>query len=197
MAPGIGMYKGSIYAEINDRIVRYALPPSRFVVPKGAPETIVSGLPLGGDHPMHPFIIGCRWIHVCGRCYRDQLLPAEEPAAQHTRRRTRAPNLRLVAASGVMTPTKPNQVFSPQSVTRREYATGKALPSTPAGDSLSRSMDETNCTANWPDLYKPDEEATLPAEEVDAFEVRRRLWLARVLLRRRAEETRAGPGIRR
>jgi glucose/arabinose dehydrogenase len=53
---GIGLYKGWIYAEINDRIVRYALPAGA-TVPKGAAETIVSGLPLGGDHPMHPFII--------------------------------------------------------------------------------------------------------------------------------------------
>src|SRR5881227_4036532 len=40
---GIGMYKGSIYAEINDRIVRYALPADS-IVPRDAPETIVSGL---------------------------------------------------------------------------------------------------------------------------------------------------------
>src|SRR6267378_1857411 len=53
---GVGIYKGSIYAEINDRIVRYSLP-STSSVPSGSADTIVSGLPLGGDHPMHPFII--------------------------------------------------------------------------------------------------------------------------------------------
>jgi len=53
---GIGMYKASIYAEINDQIVRYLLPAGS-IVPNGSAETIVSGLPLGGDHPMHPFII--------------------------------------------------------------------------------------------------------------------------------------------
>jgi len=53
---GIGLYKGSIYAEINDRIVRYALA-NGSIVPSGRAETIVSELPLGGDHPMHPFII--------------------------------------------------------------------------------------------------------------------------------------------
>ena len=56
---GIGIYKGSIYAEINDRIVRYSLPAGG-IVPTGAPETIVSKLPLGGDHPMHPFIIDAK-----------------------------------------------------------------------------------------------------------------------------------------
>ena len=81
---GIGMYKGSIYAEINDRIVRYALPAGS-IVPRGAPETIVSGLPLGGDHPMHPFIIdaeGSMYVDV----HRDQLLPAEKPPTQIARR---------------------------------------------------------------------------------------------------------------
>jgi hypothetical protein len=53
---GIGLYKGWIYAEINDRIVRYSLP-GNSVVPSGPADTVVSGLPLGGDHPMHPFII--------------------------------------------------------------------------------------------------------------------------------------------
>src|ERR1700689_3118863 len=47
---GIGIYKGSIYAENNDRILRYSLPAGS-IVPIGSAETIVSGLPLGGDHP--------------------------------------------------------------------------------------------------------------------------------------------------
>ena len=53
---GIGLYKGWLYAEINDRIVRYSLRGDS-IVPSARPDTIVSGLPLGGDHPMHPFII--------------------------------------------------------------------------------------------------------------------------------------------
>ena len=53
---GIALYQGWLYAQIDDRIVRYALSASS-IVPSGGPETIVSGLPLTGDHPMHPFII--------------------------------------------------------------------------------------------------------------------------------------------
>src|SRR5437588_3231024 len=52
---GIGIYEKWLYAESNDRIVRYLLP-SDSIVPSGSPETIVSGLPLAGDHPMHPFM---------------------------------------------------------------------------------------------------------------------------------------------
>jgi hypothetical protein len=45
---GIALYEGALYAESNDRIVRYALSEDG-IVPQGAPETIVSGLPLTGD----------------------------------------------------------------------------------------------------------------------------------------------------
>jgi hypothetical protein len=53
---GIALYNGALYAETNDRIVRYALP-SGTVVPSGPPEMIVSGLPITGDHPLHPFTV--------------------------------------------------------------------------------------------------------------------------------------------
>jgi glucose/arabinose dehydrogenase len=56
---GIALYNGALYAEVNDRIVRYALPAGT-VVPTAAPEVIVSGLPLTGDHPIHPFAIDAR-----------------------------------------------------------------------------------------------------------------------------------------
>src|SRR5260221_10842709 len=63
---GIGLYKGALFAEINDKIVRYALPAGS-IVPQGSAVTIVSGLPLSGDHPMHPFAIaadGSMYIDV-------------------------------------------------------------------------------------------------------------------------------------
>src|SRR6266700_3514581 len=53
---GIALYDGFLYAEINDKIVRYKIPPGS-IVPKDPPQTVVKGLPLGGDHPMHPFAI--------------------------------------------------------------------------------------------------------------------------------------------
>ena len=53
---GIHFYNGGLYAEQNDKIVRYPLE-GNAIVPAEAPQVIVSGLPLTGDHPMHPFII--------------------------------------------------------------------------------------------------------------------------------------------
>jgi glucose/arabinose dehydrogenase/mono/diheme cytochrome c family protein len=53
---GIAFYKDAIYAEENDKIMRYPLP-ANSIVPSGKGEVVLSGLPLTGDHPMHPFII--------------------------------------------------------------------------------------------------------------------------------------------
>jgi glucose/arabinose dehydrogenase len=53
---GIALHNGALYAETNDRIVRYLLPAGN-IAPSGAPDVIVSELPLTGDHPMHPFRI--------------------------------------------------------------------------------------------------------------------------------------------
>jgi glucose/arabinose dehydrogenase len=53
---GIGLYKGGLFAEINDKIVRYTLSAGS-IVPQGPAVAIVTGLPLGGDHPMRPFVI--------------------------------------------------------------------------------------------------------------------------------------------
>jgi glucose/arabinose dehydrogenase len=53
---GIALYNGALYAETNDRIMRYALPAGA-TTPDAPPEVVVSGLPLTGDHPMHPFRI--------------------------------------------------------------------------------------------------------------------------------------------
>jgi len=115
---GIAMYKGSIYAEINDRIVRYSLP-TEAIVPKDAPETIVSKLPLGGDHPMHPFIIGddgSMYVDVatatnsCQAKNRQPKIPGDNPC---TELETRGGVWRYDA-------NKTNQMFSPA----ERYATG-------------------------------------------------------------------------
>src|SRR5579872_3450505 len=53
---GIGLYESGLYVESNDQIVRYTLRGDS-IAPDGAAEVIVSGLPMSGDHPMHPFVI--------------------------------------------------------------------------------------------------------------------------------------------
>jgi glucose/arabinose dehydrogenase len=53
---GIALYKHWLYGEVNDRIVRYELKEGE-AAPTGQAETILSGMPINGDHPMHPFAI--------------------------------------------------------------------------------------------------------------------------------------------
>jgi len=161
---GIAIYKGSIYAEINDRIVRYLLPAGAFV-PKDAPETIVSGLPLGGDHPMHPFIIsadGSMYVDVatatnsCQAKNRQPKIPGDNPC---TELETRGGIWRYDA-------NKTDQKFSP----RERYATGIRNAEGFAVDSAGRVLvtqhGRDQLYTNWPELYKPSDEATQPAEEV-------------------------------
>ena len=161
---GIGIYKGSIYAESNDRIVRYLLPAGS-IVPSGFADTIVSGLPLGGDHPMHPFIIeaqGSMYVDVASATNSCQLKnrtlrsPGADPC---TELETRGGIWRYDA-------NKTNQTFS----TAERFATGIRNAEGFAIDSSGRLFvtqhGRDQLHANWPDFYKPDQEATLPAEEL-------------------------------
>jgi len=161
---GIGMYKGSIYAEINDRIVRYSLPADS-IVPKDGPETIVSKLPLGGDHPMHPFVIGAdgsMYIDVasatnsCQAKNRQPKVPGDNPC---TELETRGGIWRYDA-------NKTNQTFSPADRYATGIRNGEGFAIDSAGHVFVTQHGRDQLHSNWPDLYKPSEEATLPAEEV-------------------------------
>ncbi len=162
---GIGLYDGALYAEVNDRIVRYALPAGA-IVPPGPPTTVVSGLPLGGDHPMHPFFIssdGMLYVDVgtaSNACQLKNRSPQSPGAQPCTELETRGGIWRYDAK-------KTGQRFSPQD----RYATGirnaEGFGVDPKGDRVfvtQHGRDQLH--ANWPALYKPEEEATLPAEEV-------------------------------
>jgi glucose/arabinose dehydrogenase/mono/diheme cytochrome c family protein len=161
---GIGLYKGWVYAEINDRIVRYSLPDDS-IVPNSRPDTIVSGLPLGGDHPMHPFTIdvaGSLYVDVAtatNSCQLKNRTPKSPGADPCTERETRGGIWRYDANTT-------NQTFS----TADRFATGIRNAEGFAIDSSGRIFvtqhGRDQLHANWPDLYKPDQEATQPAEEL-------------------------------
>lgn len=162
---GIALYNGSVYAEINDRIVRYALPAGS-IAPSGPAVTVVSGLPLGGDHPMHPFFIdsdGMLYVDVGSASNSCQLKnrTLESPGAKPcTELETRAGIWRYDAK-------KTDQKFSPAD----RYATGIRNAEGFGVDQKSHRVYITQhgrdqLRANWPKLYKSEEEATLPAEEV-------------------------------
>jgi len=162
---GIALYNGSIYAENNDRILRYALP-SGALVPSAPPTTVVSGLPLGGDHPMHPF-----YISADGFLYVD--VGTATNACQLKNRTLKSPGAQpcteLETRGGIWKydAKKTDQKFSPAD----RYATGIRNGEGFGVDPVSHNVFVTQhgrdqLHANWPDLYKPGEEATLPSEEV-------------------------------
>jgi glucose/arabinose dehydrogenase/mono/diheme cytochrome c family protein len=161
---GIGIYKGSLYAEINDRIVGYALP-AKTIVPRDPPETIVSGLPLTGDHPMHPFIItaeGSMYVDVASAsnsCQVQNRQPKSPGTNPCTELQTRGGIWRYDA-------NKTNQTFSAAErfATGIRNAEGYAIDS--AGRVFVTQHGRDQLHSNWPDLYRPDEEATLPSEEL-------------------------------
>jgi glucose/arabinose dehydrogenase/mono/diheme cytochrome c family protein len=161
---GIGLYHGSLYAEINDKIVRYALTAGS-IVPSGASVPIVTGLPLGGDHPMHPFAIdrdGSMYIDVAtatNACQVKNRIPKSPGIDPCTELETRGGIWRYDA-------NKTQQAFSPAARFATGIRNGEGF-GIDADDHIFVTMHgRDQLHANWPDLYKPEEEATLPAEEV-------------------------------
>jgi glucose/arabinose dehydrogenase/mono/diheme cytochrome c family protein len=161
---GIGLYKGALFAEINDKIVRYALPKGS-PVPRGPAEPIVTGLPLGGDHPMHPFAIdsaGALYIDVAtatNACQAKNRTPKSPGIDPCTELETRGGIWRYDA-------NKTNQAFAPA----QRFATGirnaEGFAIDAAGHVFVTQHGRDQLHANWPALYKPEEEATQPAEEL-------------------------------
>jgi glucose/arabinose dehydrogenase/cytochrome c553 len=163
---GIAFYKGALFVEQNDKIIRYALPnDSQSIVPKGPPETVVSGLPLTGDHPMHPFVIdaaGHLYVDLgsaTNACQADNRVkgsPGHEPC---TELETRGGTWRYDA-------NRTDQHFS----SAERYATGIRNGEGFAFDSSGRLFvtqhGRDQLSQNWPNLYKPEQSAELPAEEV-------------------------------
>jgi glucose/arabinose dehydrogenase/mono/diheme cytochrome c family protein len=161
---GIGLYKGWLFAEINDRIVRYSLPAGS-LVPKDAPATIVSGLPLGGDHPMHPFIIdskGAMFVDVASATNSCQLKnrTLKSPGAD--------PCVELETRGGIWRydANKMSQTFSKADRFATGIRNGEGFAIDEAGRLFVTQHGRDQLHTNWPDFYKPDQEATLPAEEV-------------------------------
>ena len=161
---GIGIYKGSIFAEINDRIVRYSLPAGS-IVPSGSAEIIISKLPLGGDHPMHPFI-----INADGAMYIDVATATNSCQLKNRTLKSLGVNpcTELETRGGIWRydANQTNQVFS----SAERFATGirnaEGFAIDPSGRIFVTQQGRDQLHANWPDFYRPDEEATLPAEEL-------------------------------
>jgi glucose/arabinose dehydrogenase/mono/diheme cytochrome c family protein len=162
---GIALHRGALYAEEYDKIMRYPLTPGQ-PVPRVAPTRVVSGLPLSGDHPMHPFAIaadGSLFVNsgsasnACQKSNRSKESPGVSPCVELE---TRAGIWRYEAG-------KDQQKFSP----RERYATGirnaGGVSMDPTGKQLYATQHGRDQLAeNWPALYRPRQGADLPAEQL-------------------------------
>ncbi len=136
---GIALYKGALYAETNDRIVRYKLPAGT-IAPSEPPEVIVSGLPLTGDHPMHPFKIDAQ-----GGLYVD--LGSATNSCQRT-----------------------GQRFSPAERFATGLRNGEGIAFDSAGRIFATQHGRDQLRENWPRFYTPEQGANEPAEELVELE---------------------------
>jgi glucose/arabinose dehydrogenase len=160
---GIALYHDGLYAESKGKIVRYAM--GGAFVPKGTPETIVSGLPLSGDHPMHPFV-----IDSAGDLYMD--VGTKTNSCQVKNRTLESPGINpcteLQTRGGIWRydANKTGQQFSPAG----RYATGirnaVGITLDPSGQLYSTQHGRDQLGDNWPKLYTPQQGADLPAEEL-------------------------------
>ena len=161
---GIQLYKGAIYAEVNDRIVKYALN-GNDIVPTGKPEVIVSGLPLTGDHPMHPFIIDAKGNlfvdlgSATNACEVQNRMPHSRGNKPCTEKQTRAGTWRYDA-------NQTGQQFSPNERYASGNRNGEGFAIDTAGRLFVTQHGRDQLSENWPELYKPQQGPELPAEEM-------------------------------
>jgi glucose/arabinose dehydrogenase/mono/diheme cytochrome c family protein len=161
---GIALYNGMVYAEINDRIVRYPLAGDE-IAPKGTGETIVSGLPITGDHPMHPFLItpkGDLFVDLgsatndCEMKNRFPHSPGNDPCTEKT---TRAGIWRYDA-------NKTNQRFSPAERFATGLRNGEGFSLDASGRVFVTQHGRDQLREDWPELYSARQGQDLPAEEI-------------------------------
>jgi glucose/arabinose dehydrogenase/cytochrome c5 len=161
---GIAFYRNSIYAELNDRIVRYPLG-ANGVLPPHPAEMILSDLPLSGDHPMHPFVIdkaGNLFVNMgsaTNACDIRNRVPNGLGHRPCTEQATRGGVWRYDA-------NKAGQRFSPA----ERYATGirntGGLSFDEAGRLFAVQHGRDQLAQNWPRFYTVSQGAELPAEEL-------------------------------
>ena len=161
---GIALYNNKVYAETNDKIVAYDLAKGD-LAPKGKPVTIVSGLPITGDHPMHPFI-----IDPDGKLFVDLGTPSNTCQEQNRTLGSMGKNpcQELETRGGIWLydANKTDQQFSPA----QRYATGLRNGEGFSFDSKGRlfvtqhGRDQLN--GNFPQLYTQQQSENLPAEEL-------------------------------
>jgi len=144
------------------------LPPGA-IAPTGAPEVVVSGLPLTGDHPMHPFKIdGQGGLYVdlgsaTNACQRQNRIPNSPGIQPCTELETRAGIWRYDA-------NRTGQQFSPAERFATGLRNGEGLAFDSAGRIFATQHGRDQLRENWSALYTVEQGANGPAEELVQLE---------------------------
>ncbi|QDQ80438.1 c-type cytochrome [Paraburkholderia megapolitana] len=161
---GLKLYNNAVYAESNDRIMRYALK-SGDVAPSGKGEVIVSGLPVTGDHPMHPIAITPKGdllvdlgsaTNACEKQNRTPHSPGNQPC---TEKETRAGIWRYDA-------NKTGQTFSAAERYISGLRNGEGIALDGAGRAFSTQHGRDQLHEDWPERFTAKEGQELPAEVI-------------------------------
>jgi glucose/arabinose dehydrogenase/mono/diheme cytochrome c family protein len=161
---GIALHNDAIYAESNDRIMRYPLAKGE-LAPKAKGTVVVSGLPVTGDHPMHPFAITPKddllvdlgtATNACEVKNRTPHSPGNQPC---TEKETRGGIWRYDA-------TKTGQRFSPAERFVSGIRNGEGIALDASGRVFSTQHGRDQLHEDWPDLYTAQQGFDLPSEEV-------------------------------
>jgi glucose/arabinose dehydrogenase len=161
---GIALYKNYLYAEEGSTIVRYALSATS-LVPAENPELVVTGLPLSGDHPMHPFV-----IDASGNLFMDSGSATNSCQIKNRIAESpgRKPSSELQTRGGIWR-FDANKLNQPFSATNR-YATGirnaVGIALAPDGSLFATQHGRDQLAENWPRLYSAEQGQNLPAEEL-------------------------------
>src|SRR3984885_6551976 len=161
---GIAFYNGAVYAEQNDKIIRYAIPADS-IAPRGSPEIVISGLPLTGDPPMPPFVIDAQGhIYVdlgsaTNSCQADNRMPNSPGHDPCTELETRA-------GTWLYDANKTGQHFAAAERTSTGLRNGEGFGFDSSGRLFATPHGRDQLSQNFSKLYTPAQSAELPAEEI-------------------------------
>lgn len=163
---GIALYNGALYAEVDDRIVRYPRAPGE-VVPSGAAATTVSGLPMTGDHQMHPFA-----IDRTGALFVNSGSPSnvceDPPRAPGSKGKSPCDELATRAGIWKYDAARTGQVFAPKDRFAIGIRNTGGIAFDAAGRMFATQHGRDQLPQNWPQLYDIQRGSELPAEELVA-----------------------------
>lgn len=162
---GIAWRDGQLYFAPNDRVIRYTFTGDE-LVPSAAPVVIVSGLPIGGDHPRkaiafddkgNMFVNQASASNTCQVANRQLESPGVDPC----------PELPTRAGVWRYSATAVGQTLASGERWASEIRNATALAVNPVDGQLYGAQNgRDQLFENWPSLFDERDDALLPGEEL-------------------------------